>query len=172
MVLQPHIYFRFFFTILVTKIWSPWSPRISNFQHASLLWLYQPNNLLINKKMRFGRFKVWFGTKASGIRNFGNLNFTIGHWNMSSSAHISSTGKAKNIQEPVFHKTINLTNYYGRKLSFKIFAPTMSSIWRPRIYILDFLQFYLIKLISFIKYNVLVSDSTICAWNMRLYRHI
>ena len=34
-------------------------------------------------------------------------------------------------------------------MSYKMFAPTMSSIFRPRIFILEFLQFFLIKLISF-----------------------
>ena len=59
-------------------------------------------------------------------------------------------------------KKIHLIKFNGKKLSFKIFAPTMSSILRPRI-ILDFLKFYLIKLIYFIKLNVLVLFSAICA---------
>ena len=40
-------------------------------------------------------------------------------------------------------------------MSLKIVASTMSSVSRPRIFILDFLQFYMIKSI-FLKQNVLV----------------
>ena len=80
---------------------------------------------------------------------------------------------SQNLQQLFFFfKKMNLIKYNGRKLSFKMFAPSMSSILRPRTLILDFLQFYLIKLISFKKQNVLVSFSAICAWNMSSYRHI
>ena len=54
-------------------------------------------------------------------------------------------------------------------------APTWVLIFlhlqRARILTLDFLQFYLIKLI-YINQNVLVSFSSICAWNMSSYGHI
>ena len=64
-----------------------------------------------------------------------------------------------------------MIKYIGRKFSYSILAPSMSSSFSPRIFILDFLRFYMIKLISFIKQNVLVSFSAICAWNTNLYWH-
>ena len=35
--------------------------------------------ILIQKKLRFWRFKVWFGTKAPKIGDFGHLNFMFGY---------------------------------------------------------------------------------------------
>ena len=35
--------------------------------------------ILIKKRLRFGRFKICFGTKAAKIGVFGHLNFTFGH---------------------------------------------------------------------------------------------
>ena len=40
---------------------------------------FNPAIILIKKKLRFGRFKVWFGMKAAKIGDFGHLNFTFGH---------------------------------------------------------------------------------------------
>ena len=34
--------------------------------------------ILIKKKLRFGCFKIWFGTKAAKIGHFGHLNFMFG----------------------------------------------------------------------------------------------
>ena len=46
--------------------------------HLSFDYFY-PAIILINKKMRFGRFKMWFGTKAAMICDFGDLNFMFRH---------------------------------------------------------------------------------------------
>ena len=35
--------------------------------------------ILIQKTLRFKRFKVWFGMKAAKIGDFGHLNFTFGY---------------------------------------------------------------------------------------------
>ena len=60
-VLHPYIIFYFIFTILVTMA----APH-SDFQPAFLLQLFQPS-------------KVWFGTKAANIGDFGHLDVTFGH---------------------------------------------------------------------------------------------
>ena len=38
-----------------------------------------PAIILIKKKSRFGRFKVWFGTKVAKVGDFGHLNVMFGH---------------------------------------------------------------------------------------------
>ena len=82
---------------------------------------------------------------------------------MSKNGHISCTDRGEKIKA-LFDllKKINLIKYNKRKFSFNFFAPTLSSILGPKIFILDFLQFYLIKVISFIKSNLLVTFSAIC----------
>ena len=40
---------------------------------------FNPAIILIKKKLRFGRFKIWFGTEAAKIGDFAHLNFTFGH---------------------------------------------------------------------------------------------
>ena len=40
---------------------------------------FNPAIILIQKKLRFGRFKVWFGMKAAKIGDFGHLNFMFRH---------------------------------------------------------------------------------------------
>ena len=40
---------------------------------------FYPAIILVFKKMSFGRFKIWFGTKAAKIGDFGHLNFKFGH---------------------------------------------------------------------------------------------
>ena len=54
--------------------------------------------------MHFGRFKVWFGTKAAKIGGFGHLNFTFGHQNMFKWAHISHMYRGKNLQQYLVYK--------------------------------------------------------------------
>ena len=64
--------------------------------------------------MGFRRFTVWIGTKAAKIGDFGHLNFTFGHWNMSICpyelifhAHIE---KKNNTRTFCFMKKTNLSN--------------------------------------------------------------
>ena len=40
---------------------------------------FNPAIILITKKMRSWRLKIWIGTKAAKIGNFAQLNFTFGH---------------------------------------------------------------------------------------------
>ena len=37
---------------------------------------FNPAIILIQKKLRFGHFKIWFGTKAAKIGDFGHLNLS------------------------------------------------------------------------------------------------
>ena len=77
--------------------WSPWLPCISNFQPASFLQLFQPSNQFDQQQqMRFGSFKVWFGTKAAKIGDFEHLNIMFEHLN---------------IYELIFHAHIEETNF-------------------------------------------------------------
>ena len=46
--------------------------------HPLLSFDYFNPAILLIKKLPFGRFKVWFGTKAAKIGDFGHLNFTFG----------------------------------------------------------------------------------------------
>ena len=39
---------------------------------------FNPAIIFIHKKLRFGRFKVCFGTKSAKIGDFGHLNFMFG----------------------------------------------------------------------------------------------
>jgi hypothetical protein len=39
---------------------------------------FNPAIILINKKLHFGRFKIWLRTKAAKIGDFGHLNFAFG----------------------------------------------------------------------------------------------
>ena len=40
---------------------------------------FNPAIILIKKKLRFGGFKEWFGTKATKIGDFGHLNVMFGY---------------------------------------------------------------------------------------------
>ena len=60
--------------------------------------------IILNKKLRFGRFNVWFGTKGAKNGDFGHLNFSFGQSNMSKLAYISRTDRGKNILAPLFKK--------------------------------------------------------------------
>ena len=86
---------------------------------------------------------------------------------------IFHTHIAENDTDPFcFVKKINFIKQNWRKLSYEIVAPTMSSILRARILNLDFLQFYLIKLIFFHNTEWVSIFSSTCAWNMSSYGHI
>ena len=69
----------------------------------------------------------------------------------------------KNNKHILLIKKNQFNKVKSEKTEFQGFASTMSSILRPRISILDFLVFYLIKLISFMKQNMLVLFSVIYA---------
>ena len=47
-------------------------------------------------------------------------------------------------------KIAHIDIFKCQNVSFKIVAPAVSSIWRARLFTLDFLQFYFIKLIFFL----------------------
>ena len=72
-VLQSYVFLGFF-TNLVT-IAAP-HLKILNRVCPSIILTQQP---FWSKKLRFGRLKVWFGTKAAKIGDFGHLNVMFGH---------------------------------------------------------------------------------------------
>ena len=128
-----------------------------------------PASQNFNPRLSFNYFnqaiilRVWLGMKATKIGYFGHLNFFFGTKICLNELIFHPQTEEKIFRHLVLYKQKKLIKYIGRKLSFKIFAPKMSSTLRPRIFILDFLQIYLIKFISFIKKNVLVLFSAICA---------
>ena len=74
-VLHSDIFFEMYFTIYdhhgrpASKIFN----RLLSFNY------FNPEIILIKTTSRFRRFKVWFGTKAAKIGDFGRLNITFGH---------------------------------------------------------------------------------------------
>ena len=101
------IYFKVFFTILVTMA----AQHLKFSTHVSHL-IISTQQSFWSKKLRFGRFKVWFGTKTAKI---GHLNFMFWYLNMFKWACISCTDKGK------------IFNYLCLKKS--IWSSTMGENW-------------------------------------------
>ena len=73
-VLQPYIFLGVFH-----YFGNHGSPASQIFNPRLSFNYFNPAIILINKKkLRFGRFKLWFGTKAAKIGDFGHLIFHRG----------------------------------------------------------------------------------------------
>ena len=135
-----------FFTILVTTAAKhlKFSTRIS----PSIILTKQ--SFVSKKKCALGVLKYGLGWKPPKLVILATLISQLGLKICPNGLIFQAQIKQKTLSN-LFKKKINLIKYIGIKLSFKIFAPTMTSILRPIIFILDFLQFFWLKLISFIK---------------------
>ena len=113
-----------FFTILVTLA----APHLKFSTCFSPLIFFNPAIILIKKKMRFGRFKVWFGTKAANIGDFGHFNFTFGHYYLSKWAHISRTYRKKCTRTFCWRKKSILSNKIGENQELEFLLLKLSSV--------------------------------------------
>ena len=138
----------FFYTILVTTA----APHLKFSTRISPSIISTQQSFLSTKKncvlavLRYG-----LGWKQPRLVILANLISCLGPKICLNELIFHAQIEEKNSRTLFDNKKINLIKYIGRKLSIKTFGPTMSSILRPIIFILYFLQFYWIKLISFIK---------------------
>ena len=72
-VLQPYIFFR------VYHYSGHYGRPHSQIVNLRLSFDDINPEIILIKKLHFERFKVWFGTKAAKIGDFGYLNFMFGH---------------------------------------------------------------------------------------------
>ena len=133
-----------FFTILVTMA----APHLKFSTRVSPSIISTQQSFWSNKNFALGVLRYGLGWKQPRLVILATYISRLGTKLCPNELIFHSQIEEKNSSTLFYKKKINLIKYKGRKLSFKIFAPTMSSILRPRIFILDFFQFYLIKFIK------------------------